>query len=177
MTVLNIRKIARPILLVVAVVLLAAMVLDGCNYLLNRSAAKADRSNAMQVMKPLAENQISPVMVPDFFVEYRLERDRLRSEQADVLQEMIRTATSDDVRLKAQDAVLKLVVEKQREEEMENLIKANGFADALVIQSENDVSAVIKTQSLKREDVLQVADIISRIAGVKPEDITISAKQ
>jgi len=38
------------------------------------------------------------------------------------------------------------------------------------------VSAVVKTQTLNREEVMQVADVIGRVSGVKPEDITISAK-
>jgi len=176
MTVLNIRKMARPILLLLAAVIIAALALQAWGYLWDRAAAKADRSNAMQVMKPISQVQVSPVILPDFFVEYRLERDRLRSEQADILEEVIRTATKDDEREKAQDAILKLVGDKQREVEMENLIKARGYDDALVIMSDNDVSAVIKAKDLKREDVLQVADIIGRISGVNPEEITISAK-
>ncbi|MDF2569837.1 MAG: SpoIIIAH-like protein, partial [Sporomusa sp.] len=41
---------------------------------------------------------------------------------------------------------------------------------------ENSVSAVVKTTALTREEVVQVAEVISRTAGIKPEDITVSAK-
>ena len=69
-----------------------------------------------------------------------------------------------------------MTLEKQREAEMENLIKAKGFGDALVFVRDNSVSAVVKTTALSREEVVQVAEVISRIAGIKPEDITVSAK-
>jgi len=69
-----------------------------------------------------------------------------------------------------------MALDKQRESEMENLIKARGFSDALVFVRENSVSAVVKTSTLSREEVIQVADAISRVTGVKAEDITISAK-
>jgi len=46
----------------------------------------------------------------------------------------------------------------------------------LVFVRENSVSAVVKTSALSREEVIQVADAISRVTGIKPEDITISAK-
>lgn len=176
MTVLNIRRFIVPLLWLVVIVFLIAVALNSWSYFSTRTQARVDRSNALQVIKPAEEANYSTVTQPDFFVEYRLERDRLRSEQSEVLQEIIRTAESEEVRRKAQDAELKLVAAKLEEAEMENLIKARGFSDALVVMTDNDVSAVVKTKNLKQEDVLQVADIIGRIAGVKPEDITISAK-
>ena len=69
-----------------------------------------------------------------------------------------------------------MTLEKQREAEMENLIKAKGFTDALVFISDNSVSAVVKTTALTQVEVVQVAEVISRLAGVKPEDITVCAK-
>jgi stage III sporulation protein AH len=59
---------------------------------------------------------------------------------------------------------------------MENLIKARGFQDALVVIQDKNVNAIIKAQAFTREEVTQVAEVISRVAGVRPEDITISAK-
>lgn len=161
------------IISVLLLVICAAMVAVNLQEKIN---AKADRSNAMQVAKPMQSEQIVPVASPDFFIEYRLERDKIRSERSDLLRESIKNATSDDARQKAQDTMLKMVMEKQRETEIESLIKARGFADVLVFIKDNSVSAVVKTSVLSKEDVVQVAEIISRVAGVKAEDITISAK-
>lgn len=140
------------------------------------TGAKVDRSNAMQVAKPISSEQVVPAASPDFFIEYRLERDKIRSERSDLLRESIKNAKSEDARQKAQDTMIKMVVDKQRETEIESLIKARGFSDVLVFIKDNSVSAVVKTTSLSREEVVQVAEIISRVAGVKAEDITISAK-
>ena len=155
---------------VVVLTLVAAVFVYGREY----RSTKVDRTNAMQVVRPVAE-PAAPA-VSDFFTEYRLERDRVRSERSDLLREVLRTAKTEEARVKAQDAVLKLALEKQRESEMENLIKARGFADALVFVRDSSVSAVVKAQTLNREEVIQVADVIGRVSGVKPEDITISAK-
>lgn len=141
-----------------------------------KQQVKVDRTNAMQVTKPVISEPIMQVSAPDFFTEYRMERDKIRSERVDMLRESIKQARTDDMRQKAQETVLRLALEKQRESEMENLIKARGFADALVFIRENSVNAVVKATSLSKEDVLQVADVISRQAGIKQEDITISAK-
>lgn len=157
-------------------IILAVGVYIVLNFSWYNTGAKVDRSNAMQVAKPISSEQVIPAASPDFFIEYRLERDKIRSERSDLLRESIKNAKSDDARQKAQDTMIKMVVDKQRETEIESLIKARGFSDVLVFIKDNSVSAVIKTTTLSREEVVQVADIISRIAGVKAEDITISAK-
>jgi stage III sporulation protein AH len=136
---------------------------------------RVNHSNAMQVTTMVAE-PIIPASSPDFFIEYRLERDKIRSERSDLLRESIKNAKTDDSRNQAQDIVLKMIAEKQKEAEMESLIKSRGFADALVFIRENSVSAIIKTTSLSKEEVIQVADVISKVSGVKVEDISISAK-
>jgi len=138
--------------------------------------ARVDRSTAMQVTKSVTAEPIIPATSPDFFTEYRLERDKIRSERCDLLRDSIKNAKNDDTRTHAQDTVLKIIMEKQKEAEMENLIRAKGFADALVFIRDNSVSAVVKATSLSREEVIQVAEVISRISGVKVEDISISGK-
>ncbi len=138
--------------------------------------AKVDRTNAMQVVKNIMPDTALPVNAPDFFTEYRLEREKIRSERTELLRDTVKNARNDDVRNKAQETMLKIALDKQRESDAETLIKARGFADALVFLRESSVSAVIKTPSLTKEDVMQVADAIVSITGVKQEDITISAK-
>ncbi|EIW18433.1 MULTISPECIES: SpoIIIAH-like family protein [Pelosinus] len=138
--------------------------------------AKVNHSNAMQVATMSVADPLIPASSPDFFIEYRLERDKIRSERSDLLRESIKNAKTDDSRNQAQDTVLKMIAEKQKEAEMESLIKSRGFADALVFVRENSVSAVIKTTSLSQEEVIQIADVITRISGVKAENISISAK-
>ena len=175
MTLIYAKKMRRGIVYSCCLAVICLIGLGVISFI-NENQAKVDRSNAMQVTKQVVSEQIIPVASPDFFTEYRLERDKVRSERSDILREVVKNAKSDDARQRAQDSVLKLILEKQRELEMENLIKAKGFSDALVFFRDNSVSAIVKTNSLSREEVIQVADIISRVAGVKPEDITISAK-
>lgn len=138
--------------------------------------ARVDHSTAMQVATMNAPEPLIPVSSPDFFIEYRLERDKIRSERSDLLRESIKNAKTDDSRNQAQDSVLKMIAEKQKETEIESLIRSRGFTDALVFIRENSVSAVIKTNSLSHEEVIQVADIITRVSGIKAENISISAK-
>ncbi|MBP2625548.1 MAG: Stage sporulation protein AH-like [Firmicutes bacterium] len=169
------RKINKNIVMLMIMMIVLAMIagLWGSKYLLQ---TRVDRSTAMQVTKTVTAEEVIPVNSPDFFIEYRLERDKIRSERSDLLRESIKSAKNDESRVRAQDIVLKMIMEKQKEAEIENLIKARGFADSLVFIRDNSVSAIIKASSLSREEVVQIADVISRASGVKVEDISISAK-
>lgn len=148
-------------------------ILLGSGYFLQ---ARVDSSTAMQVAKPVTLEPVLPLNGPDFFIEYRLEREKIRSERSDLLRESIKNAKNDDSRTRDQDIVLKMITEKQKETEMESLIKARGFTDCLIFIRENSVNAIIKANSLSREEVVQIADVISRVSGIKIEDISISAK-
>lgn len=145
--------------------------------------SKKDYNRAMSVTKsvvvpPQEISTVNSASLLDFYAEYRIERDRLRSERIDLLREVTKNAKSEDSsRQKAQDAIIKITVDRQKELEMENLIKAKGFPDALVFMRDNSVNTIIKTNTLSKEEVMQIADIISRSTGVRPEDITISTKQ
>lgn len=180
MMVINLKALKRPriwiAILAVAVVALTAIYMDPMNLI-----AKRDYNRAMSVAKPVVvtpPEQAVPVVALDFFVEYRMERDRLRSERIDLLREVAKSSKDDDVpRQKAQDVMMKITLDRQKELEMENLIKARGFADALVFIRENSVNAIVKANTLSREEVIQIADVISKSTGIKAEDITISAKQ
>lgn len=143
--------------------------------------ARRNYNRALSVSKPVTATHEQPAATPvvalDFFTEYRMDRDRLRSERVDLLKELAQNAKSEDApRQKAQEAIIKITVERQKELEIENLIKARGFADVIVFMRENSMNVVVKANSLNKEEVMQIADVISRSAGIKPEDITISAK-
>jgi stage III sporulation protein AH len=117
-----------------------------------------------------------PSPTPDFFTEYRLERDKIRSERTDLLRDILINAKNNDAREQIQYVILQMTAEKKIESEMENLIKSKGFGDALVFVRENSVSAIVKASSLSKEEVARVADVVSRISGARAENITVSAK-
>lgn len=177
MLVVTVSKLVKRILLgAVIVAIVAGVTAQVVSYPKDKAPTqvKVDRSNAMQVIRPVEEKVA--VTIPDFFTEYRLERDKIRSERFDVLRDMVKNSQTEEARQQVQEAILRLVQEKQREYEMENLIKARGFQDALVVIQDKTVNAIIKAPGFTREEVIQVAEVISRVSGVRPEDITISAK-
>lgn len=182
MVVINLRKIKPP--LVFITVLLGVAIFwtwisfSPADLLSGRDYNKAKSVTKSVAVTPNEAYPDNPVTAPDFYAEYRMERDRLRSERIDLLREVAKAGKDEDnSRPKAQDTIMKITLDRQKELEMENLIKAKGFADALVFIRDNSVNAIIKTNTLSKEEVMQIADIIAKSTGVRPEDITISTKQ
>lgn len=114
----------------------------------------------------------------DFFIEYRLERDKARSEQIDIFREMINNPNTDEATKKeAQKKMLALTDKMEKEMEIESMIRARGFKDALAYIHEDSVDVIIQTNGLEKNDVARVGDIIVKTTGFSFEDVTIIEKR
>lgn len=114
----------------------------------------------------------------NFFIEYRLERDRSRSEQINIFRDMINNPNTDEASKKeAQRKMLNLTDKMEKEMEIESLIRARGYKDALAYIHEQAVDVIIHTNGLERDDVAKVGDIIIKVTGFSTEDVTIIEKR
>lgn len=114
----------------------------------------------------------------DFFVEFRMERERTRSQQVEWLRQIINNPNSDtDVRKDANHQLLRLTREIGREMEIESLVRAKGYEDVLVFLFENSAMVIVKAPSLKAEDVSRIGDIVARATGFKMDAISIMSKE
>lgn len=114
----------------------------------------------------------------DFFMEYRLERDKARSEQINIYREMINNPNTDEATKKeAQHKMLSLTEKIEKEMEIESLIRARGYKDALAYLHDTAVDVIIQTNGLDRNDVAKVGDIIVKATGFSFDDVTIIEKK
>ena len=114
----------------------------------------------------------------DFFIEYRLERDKARSEQINIYREMINNPNTDQAAKKeATRKMLQLTEKMEKELEIESLIRARGYQDALAYIHNNAVDVIIQTNGLQKEDVARVGDIIVKSTGFGFKDVTIIEKR
>lgn len=113
----------------------------------------------------------------DFYVEYRIERERTRGQRVEWLREVINSANSDtETRQKAQDNLLEISGCMEKEVIMENLIKAKGYADAAVLIDNMSVTVVVATDILHPEETVSLAELIARGTGVDTGNIIIITK-
>ncbi len=113
----------------------------------------------------------------DYFVEFRLAREQARGVQLDLLREILRNPDlGKEAHERALGLWLSITEAVGREVDIENLIRAKGYADAVVILSEGKATILVKADSLTREEVICLADIAVRVAGITYEDITVVSK-
>lgn len=113
----------------------------------------------------------------DFFVEYRLERDRTRGQRIEWLREVINNADSaGETRQKAQELLLAISSKMEKEIELESLLRAKGFKDAAVIADERAVTVVVTADKLSAGESAEINSLVYRKTGVDAQNIVIIPK-
>jgi hypothetical protein len=122
-----------------------------------------------------------PFIMPseaDFFEELKMDRDKTRSREEEVLQKLIDDAyTHGDVRRRAQEALLSLAERARREAEAESMILAQGYERAVVFLSEAGASVVVKSGRLEEAEVWRIGDVVSVATGVELRNISIMERE
>lgn len=113
-----------------------------------------------------------------FYIQSRLDRDKNRSFYIETLNGIVADDKIDkQVREMAQTEMIALIKRSETERIIENLIKAKGFKDALVIMSDEYVNVIINSEKLTQPQVAQINDIVSREGKVALDKIKIMEKQ
>ncbi len=132
----------------------------------------SEKTQNIQLGKAKEENKED-----DFFVKYRLERDKVRSEQVNHLRELINNPNTDTEKKKeAQDTLLNLTKKIEQEMEIESLIRVQGFPEALAYLHDNSVDVIVQTEGLTRNEATKIGHIVIRITNFREEDINILEK-
>ena len=112
-----------------------------------------------------------------FFVDYRLERERTRGQQVELLREIVsNSGVTAESRQKAQEQLLNITRQIGKEAELENLIRAKGFPDAIVCLGEKGMTVVVQKASLSWEETVNLTDIITRSTGFSEQNIILIPK-
>lgn len=109
-----------------------------------------------------------------FFVEYRLERDRVRGQELEMLNDIISNPQAGvETRREAELQILKLVELMEKELIVENMLKAQGYPDAIYFGGKDGVTVMIHTDHLSEEEFFRISDMVSAVAGVSREKVQV----
>lgn len=112
-----------------------------------------------------------------FFAEYRLERDRTRSQQIDLLREIVNNQNSaPETRKEAQRRLLGISQAIDIEMKLENLIRAENFEEAVVFVQDKSATVIVQAPLLTAIDKKRLTEIAVRVTGLNPENIVVIAK-
>lgn len=114
----------------------------------------------------------------DFFAKTKLERDIVRGQNKEILQEIsLDKNATDDIKNSAYQQMLKLVSDKEKEVKIETMIKEMGFNNVVAILNDNDsLDIIVKSPNLTSNTATQIANIGKRCANISISNIHIKNK-
>ena len=137
------------------------------------SAKLTDTDNALENMSMEAS-----MSSKNYFVEYRLSRDKLRASLVDRLDQIVNNDnTGVDTRTDAQKEMIKLGNISEKELQIEGLIKGKGYEDALVFLTDKDIKVVVSSLEFGEQDMVKILDIVKTETEYSMENIKIMKKQ
>jgi stage III sporulation protein AH len=144
------------------------------------AAVKAPAPKAVEAVRTAApspklqvEEKVLKPEADGFFVDYRLEREARRSRELELLREIAaQEETSAATRQEAQEKLMALARQAERETRTENILRAKGFEDALVVLEEQGVTVVIPGK-LSAEENATIVNIVYHSLGLPQEQVVI----
>lgn len=109
----------------------------------------------------------------DRYEEIRMKRDNNRSLARELLQDAIKEEMNEEMRHERKQELRELDAQCRAEAEIELILKARGYQDALVFCQKENICVMLKKTSIDREEVMEIAPLIARIGKVEEEHILI----
>ena len=119
-------------------------------------------------------NTADETQTGNFFTDFRSERTKNREQEIEYLNSIISSEASNaDAISEAQTLKLDITNSMEKETTIEGLLKAKGFADAVVTFHTGSVNVVVSNTELTQQQVAQVLDIVTKETGEKAENIKV----
>lgn len=133
-------------------------------------------NNENEVIENLTEDN-SQQEKYNYFEETKIERERMYSEMIETYQTLIDSEkTPNDQKAIAVKEISNITNTKNGIMISENLIKNKGFEDVVIFVNNENVSVVVKSYTLNKEEISKIQNIIERELKVETKNISISNK-
>lgn len=104
---------------------------------------------------------------------FRLERDRLHARQVEAIERAFSDPeVAEERRWESHRLMLELLAAREREVELEYMLRAGGYPDA-VVAVRGDYANVVVEGVLDEQGASRIGELVVRVAGVAPERIAI----
>lgn len=114
----------------------------------------------------------------DYFESSKLSRDTMYSQTLSTYKEMLNNSNvSEEQKSIVTQEITKLNQEKNAIMICENLISTKGFEDCVIFVNVDSISAIVKSEELKTEEIAQIQNVIAREMNAKVENIHIMTKK
>lgn len=102
----------------------------------------------------------------NYFDSYRNDRQTTRDQELAYYEAIIKSESSSaETIANAESKKLEIVAQMESELVMEGLIKAKGFADVIVTNSNSYINILVKSAELQKSEVAQIASVVMEQTG------------
>lgn len=109
-----------------------------------------------------------------FFLEYRLQRDRTRAREIEMLEELInQSQAGPEAKERAGTMLLELIHRVEQELLVENMLRAQGYDDAIFFFRNRSATVMIKKNELSEREFVQITDAVATIVGIEREEVAV----
>jgi len=98
----------------------------------------------------------------DYFSTARKQREKALKEAQEMAEESLKSASaSDDERQKALESINAFSARIEKSNNIETLLKAKGFKEAVVVIGDSDINVIVKSEGITTAQTLQIQDIVT----------------
>ena len=116
--------------------------------------------------------------VEDYFAQARMEKENARSKALEILNQTAANESFDEeTRKNAQDKILDLASNSEKEAIIENIAGAKGYENISVYIDGESVDIVVEKKDFSKDDVSIIKDIVTEQLNIGPNNIKIVQKQ
>lgn len=138
-----------------------------------------DKKNQTEETSKNSESQINSTEVAaGFFIDTKIGRENDRTALKQTLRDLIDNKnTTKESRTKAENQFIELVNISEMEMVTEDLIKSQGFEDALVLINNSQANVTVKTKSINSEQVSKIKNVVCRATGLPASKVTVQPRE
>ncbi len=132
--------------------------------------------------EPLVDLDAAPVnfeknALNDFFYEYRMQRNIRREEQIERLLNIVsNTEATNEAIADANRQLKELYAIEDKQYATEEMIKLEGYDDAVVIPGDGKVNVIVKAEQMTPEQALKIMNIVSQHMDVSAANVAVKFK-
>ncbi|MGA8941741.1 MAG: SpoIIIAH-like family protein [Thermoactinomyces sp.] len=111
----------------------------------------------------------------DFFVGYQLQRSTLRQKMVEEYMQVLTDPNSSEKELEeANQKIQQLMKIDNQETVLEELIRKQGYRDAVVVTNNPHVDVVVQSEKLSRKQVVQLISLVRQHLQVDPQNVSVA---
>ena len=110
-----------------------------------------------------------------YIVDMKMTREKQRNQLTEQLNEIINNpSTADEAKVEASNMKVSIVKNSDTELQIENLLLAKGYDEAIVFIDGDKANVVVNMEVIKQNDATKIFDIVSNQSGISRENIKLT---